>query len=350
MSRLTIASIATSVPMGAQEYQEQIASRAAAALNGHGDHWNVERLVFRSMRSTLAGTRRIPLAWLNTAGARQRRAVGALVYPRDALLHRMELGLPPGRDEVLTMHDTVAWRYEDEADPPAHAAEELRAAAAVVCVSQFTADDVARRFGVDRVHVAHLGIDPRFWSAVPLGSQERMDAGIPQRFVLHAGGATARKNLEGLAGAWEALSAKHRDVALVLAGPEHPRRTSLFAGLDRAEMVGRVPAEMLPRLMASAEAVVVPSHDEGFGLPVLEAMAAGAPVVVARTSSLVEVAGPAGILVGTSPGEIAEGIDAVLGQGFRRAHAVTQGREWASGFTWERSAAAHAAIWRAIGG
>lgn len=349
MSTLAIASTATSVPMGAQEYQEQIASRAAAALSQHGERWSVERLVFRSMRSPLPGNRRIPLAWLNSAGARQRRAVGALVYPRHALLHRMELGLPPGRDEILTMHDTVAWRYEDEADPPVHAAEELRAAAAVICVSQYTADDVAHRFGLDRVHVAHLGIDPRFWSAEPLSARERAEADIPQRFILHAGGATARKNLEGLAGAWAMLSQTHRDTALVLAGPDHPRRTSLFRGLERAHLVGRVPAELLPRLMASAEAVVVPSHDEGFGLPVLEAMAAGAPVVVARTSSLVEVAGPAGILVGTSPGALAEGVDAVLEPGFRRSLAVSQGREWARGFTWERSADAHAAVWRAVG-
>ncbi|MCE7481988.1 glycosyltransferase family 4 protein [Microbacterium profundi] len=352
MSVLVVASTATSVPMGAQEYQEQITTRAASALNApsdRGDLWSVERLIFRSMRSSLNGNRRVPLGWLNTATARQRRVVGSLVYPRHALLHRMELGLPPGRDEILTMHDTVAWRYDDEADPPAHAAEELRAAAAVICVSQYTADDVSHRFGLTRVHVAHLGIEPRFWSAEPLSARERADAGIPRRFILHAGGATARKNLEGLASAWAALSQKHSDTSLVLAGPDHPRRTSLFGGMDRARMVGRVSQELLPRLMASAEAVIVPSHDEGFGLPVLEAMAAGVPVIVARTSSLVEVAGPAGILVGTSPGELAEGIDAVLEPGFRREQTVASGREWARGFTWERSAAAHAEVWRAVG-
>ncbi len=347
MNRLVIATQATSVPMGAQVYQEEISARAHDALASDGEQWSVNRLVARSLRSPIPGTVRLPMGHFRRAGRRERRLAGRLIYPKQAVVHRMELDLPPAPDEVLTMHDTVAWRYPDEGEPVATAAAELRSARAVICVSRFTAEDIAEMFGVERLHVAHLGVDQRFHEAAPLTSAELERLGIRGRFVLHAGGASARKNLEGLAGAWQHLQSSLPDVSLVLSGPPHPRRDSLFGGLPRALRVGRLPDGTLPRLMASAAAVVVPSLHEGFGLPVLEAMAAGTPVVVARTSSLVEVAADAAVLVGTSPEEIAEGLEHVLGSSFPRQRYVDAGRARAREFTWERTVQLHADVWRA---
>ncbi|MGC0250093.1 glycosyltransferase [Pseudactinotalea sp. Z1748] len=350
MQRLVIATTATSAPMGAQVYQEEVAARAGEALEATGGGWTVDRFIARSLRSPLPGTARLPFGRLRHAGRRERRAIGAVVYPRDALLHRMELELPPARHEVLTMHDTVAWRYPDEGQPVAAAAEELRAAAAVICVSRYTAEDIAERFGVDRLHVVHNGVDDRFRGAEPLTSAELAALGIEGRYLLHAGGAAARKNLEGLAAAWDLLHGSHPDVSLVLSGPQHPRRDQLFKDLPRAIRVGRLPENVLPPLMSGAQAVVVPSHHEGFGLPALEAMAAGAPVVVAATSSLTEVAAEAGVMVGTTGAEIAEGLDYVLGSDFPRDRYVAAGRRHAAPFTWERSAKGHAEVWRSVGG
>lgn len=262
----------------------------------------------------------------------------------------MELGIPPAADEILTMHDVVAWRFPDEGSPPSSARAELREAAAIVCVSQHTADDVAEMFGVERLHVAHLGVDERFRQPPPLSASELERLGITGPFVLHAGGSTERKNLAGLGQAWDLVQDAIPQVQLVLAGPEHERRNAIFGGLPRTVRTGRLPDEVVPRLLASATAVVVPSLYEGFGLPVLEAMAAGVPVVAARTSSLPEVAGGAALLVEPTGPAIAEGLRYVVGADFDRDGAIRAGLARAGEFTWQRCLAAHAAVWRSVAG
>lgn len=348
MNRLVIATAATELPMGAQVYENEVASRAAEALAAEPGEWTIDRLVARSIRSPLAGTKRLPMGLLQSGGATLRRSIGRFVYPSGALVHRMGLTLPPGSREVVTMHDTVAWRFPDEGTPPTTAGDELRQAAAVVCVSQYTADEVAEMFGVERLFVTHLGVDQRFHDPVPLTAIELERLGIHGRFVLHAGGASRRKNLEGLAAAWRDVRDAVPGVSLVLAGPPHPRRDELFRDMNDVVRVGRLADTVVPRLMAAAEVVVVPSHHEGFGLPVLEAMSSGAPVVAARTSSLPEVAGDAALLVDPTPSAIAAGIRFALAPDFDRDGMVRAGRARAAQFRWEKTAAEHAEIWRAV--
>lgn len=346
MNRLAIATIATAAPMGAQVYEAQISRGATAALAAAGDPWHVDDVVARSIRSPLAGNRRLPIAALERSGTQARRVLGRFVYPRGALVHRMGLTLPPAPREVVTMHDTVAWRYPDEGTPPEAAGAELRAARAVVCVSQFTADDIAERFRVQTTRVVHLGVDERFRDAPPLAPDVLEGLGIRGRYILHAGGASLRKNLPALAAAWAKMHDALPDVSLVLSGPPHPRRTELFAGLPRTVLVGRVDQELVPGLIAAASAVVVPSLDEGFGLPVLEAMAAGTPVVAAATSSLPEVAGGAALLAEPNADAIAEALVALLEGGVDGDDLIARGRARAAEFTWERCLAEHAEVWK----
>ena len=337
--------------MGAQVYQEQVAGRAQAALDATADvPWAVRRVIVRSLRSPLAGTRRLPLARVTRADPRVRRAIGRLLFGADDVTHRMNLELPPAPGaDVVTLHDVVAWRFPDESAPVPAAPEELRRAAAVICVSAFTAQEAHDLLGLSDVHVIPNGVDERFFDAVPLSAGELTALGLPERFVLHAGGAAQRKNLDALAAAWPAVRRERPGLSLVLSGPPHPRRSALFAGLEGTVLAGRLADAVMPRVLASAQAVVVPSTYEGFGLPALEAMAARVPVVAAATSSLPEVVGDGGLLVAPQGPAIADGLLAVTSGDADVERMVEVARARAADFTWERCVAAHARVWARLG-
>lgn len=357
---LVLATVAVDTPMGAQVYQEEIAARAEPSLAaaeaeqrpaglGRAQPWQVDRAVVRSMRSPLLGTARLPLGYLTRAPARVRALAGRTLYPRGAVVHRMDLALPPAPErEVLTIHDVVAWRFPDESAPVRAAAEEARRAAAVVCVSQFSAREAVELLGIDDPHVVYNGVDQQFFDAARSPSAYVASLGIRGPYVLHAGGASRRKNLSALAEAWPAIRSARPELTLVLSGPPNADRTRLFAGLPGTVLVGRVPAASVPGLVASASVVVVPSLYEGFGLPALEAMAARTPVVAAATSSLPEVVGTAGILVDPTPAGIADGVVWATSGDAEIATLVDAARLRAAEFTWERSALEHARIWRSV--
>ncbi len=331
--------------MGQQVYEEEIIRRAPGVL---GDAVEVRREIVRSVRSELPGTARLPTWVLRSAPRPVRAVAGAAMYRGADVVHRMGLGMPPARvPEIITIHDTVAWRFPDESTPEPFASADLRRAVAVVAPSQFSADDVAEHLGIENVHAIHNGVDERFFDARPLDPEARARLGLEGPYVLHAGGASARKNLEGLAEAWPLVARARPDLTLALSGPPHPRRTALLGSLPRTRLLGRVADDVVPGLLAGAAAVVVPSLYEGFGLPALEGMAVGVPVVAARTSSLVEVVGDGGLLVEPNGPAIAEGLIAATSGDPEVERMRKRGRTRAQGFTWDRSAERHAELWRA---
>lgn len=345
--KVTFVEIATAHPMGQQAYESSIQQALADLAE---PDLRLSRLRVTSLRNDVPAERRVPWGLLERSPALVGKLAGAWTYRGAGLVHRMDLRLPPcPGPEVVTAHDLPGLRFRDEGGVPRFLAAGARSARAVIVPSTFAGQELVELLGVDaaNVHVVPYGLSPTY--AEPPATVERTDLlEISERFVLHAAGATDRKNLAALAAAWQTVSRGAPDVRLLLCGPEDARRTSLFSGLERVQLLGRLMPSDVSWLMHRASAVVVPSTYEGFGLPALEGMAAGAPVVAARAGALPEVCGVGALLVEPDARGIAGGLMAVLSEDGLRDDLVERGRLRARDFDWAVAARAHLEIYRAV--
>lgn len=222
-------------------------------------------------------------------------------------------------------------------------------AARVVTNSEYTREQVLERYSLDedRVVACRFAQDERF-ARPPESKIEifRAEQGLPERYLLYVGSIEPRKNLATLAAAWRETTARKEGVGLVVAGGA--ARKAVFnasgSGAERLEdptihLTGYVSDEHLPLLYAGAEAFALPSLAEGFGLPVLEAMACGTPVLCSDNTALPEVAGDAArLLPALDTGAWTGAIDAVLSDAGLRRRMSEAGRRRAGGFSWSRTA------------
>ncbi len=298
--------------------------------------------------------------WALPAAARLQRA--NLLHGPANILPLMPLGLPG----VLTVHDLAIYRHPDffpggqGLSTRVLVPRALRRAARIICPSQYTADEVRALFGIppERLRVIPHGVEGVFAQPPAVHTLEaaRSRYALPARYVLFVGTLQPRKNLEM---ALRAVAAVRRDapVELVVAGGRgwgHEATLRLIPALDLGEAVrllGYVPVHHLPALYAQAEALLFPSRYEGFGLPVLEAMACGIPVLAADRTSLPEVAGKAALLLDPedAPGW-ARALRSVLEDGELRSRLIAAGREHSRRFRWEAAAAAHVEVYREAAG
>ena len=218
----------------------------------------------------------------------------------------------------------------------------VRRARRLVCISQATADDLVARAprSAPKVSVAHLGASMPTQALAP-AEREQLP---PPGFVLAVGTLEPRKNLPRLVAAYAALPAEVRSAhSLVVVGALGWRTGETVSALqslgDSCQMLGHVSDAALEELYRRSGVFCYPSLGEGFGLPVLEAMEAGAAVVTSNVSSLPEVAGDAAEYVDPlDVADISRGIDAVLRNPEHRQRLVALGRERAATFSWERFA------------
>jgi glycosyltransferase involved in cell wall biosynthesis len=232
---------------------------------------------------------------------------------------------------VMTMHDLAVLRFPETFNRWTRTYSRLllprvaRAAARVIAVSEFTAGDAVELLGVDpdRVHVIPHGVDAPFTPAGPARDGD---------YVLAVGTVEPRKNLERVAAA-----ARRAGVELRVAGAPG-------WGDVRVESLGYVDDERLAELYRGAACLVYPTLYEGFGLPVLEAMACGTPVVTSTGSAPAQVADGAAVLVDPLDVEaIAAGIDEAIR---RRDELRAAGIERARSYSWAAAAKATAAVYR----
>jgi glycosyltransferase involved in cell wall biosynthesis len=248
---------------------------------------------------------------------------------------------PRGRTLSVTVHDTVAWTHPETLTSRGvawHRAMITRAARrsdAVVVPTRAVADDLARRVTATvPVHVIGHGVTE--W---PAGE---VDLDLPQRYVLAIGTLEPRKGIDLLIEAMNLFDGP----PLLLAGQPgwgglDPVRMARARGLadGRVRVLGRLSDAGLATALRGASVLAVPSLAEGFGLPLLEAMAAGVPVVHSDVPALVEVAGGAGVAVPRGDAAaLAAGLRAVLDSPRRAAELAASGRARAGDFSWHRAA------------
>ena len=255
----------------------------------------------------------------------------------------LERGSPP---LVVTIHDLVSLRFPETmaAWNRAYLRRTLpRVAAAadrVIAVSGDTADDLERLLHVphSRIRVVPNGIQARFFGTPSVPTP------VSGPYILFVGTIEPRKNLPRLVEAYQLLRSAGRTERLVIVGAKgwndvRVDRTSV-------ELLGRVSDETLHALYAGASCLVIPSLHEGFGVPVVEAMAAGCPVVAAIAGALPEVCGDAAVMVDPlDPRAIAAGIEQALEDA---DNLRLRGRARAERFGWPRVAASVAAVYREL--
>lgn len=235
-----------------------------------------------------------------------------------------------------------------------------RRATRIVTISDYSRHEIAKNFDIPeaRIDVVPLGVDGR-WSA-PLNDAEVESAksrlALPERYFLTVGTIQPRKNIKRVIDAFCALPESVRDGAqLIVAGRAgwqcEEEVAALSAGLCSGQVrwLQHLSDKDLVIALRHATAMVFPSLSEGFGLPVVEAFAAGTPVISSNTTAIPEVAGDAALLIDPlNTGEISEAMRTVLGDENLRMELAARGRERVQHFTWERTARETAAIYRSM--
>ena len=273
------------------------------------------------------------------------------------LYHATDFTLPPTRKHtrtILTVHDLSFVRAPETAVAGLRAflnkvvPRSINRADHVLADSEATRNDIIELYGAppEKISVLYSGVDSRF---APVTDRTVLDAmrarnGIGERpYILSVGTVQPRKNYVRLVETLAALD--HPDIDLVIAGgkgwlndPLYQRISEL--GLEeRVRLIGFAADDDLPALYSGAEAFVYPSLYEGFGLPPLEAMACGTPVVASNVSSVPEVVGEAGLLVDPMSVEaICEAVERVLDDQSLRESLREKGIEQAGLFTWKKAA------------
>ena len=260
--------------------------------------------------------------------------------------------LPEGVPTLLTVYDLIPLLLPQQSTLRARllvrwaARLALRAAQRVLAISEATRRDFLTHFRLqpEKIQAIPLAADPAF----QLQSPERVAAArvcyhLPERYLLYLGSNKPHKNLERLVEAWAFL--QPQPMPLVIAGawddryPEARRRASALSLAGQIHWLGSLPEADLPALYSGALLFVFPSLYEGFGLPVLEAMACGTPIVCSNSSSLPEVAGDAALLTDPSDSEkLAKAIHTALEDEHLRQDLRERGLRRAQDFSWSRTA------------
>jgi glycosyltransferase involved in cell wall biosynthesis len=354
------------VPGGVGRYVRALVEHLPleAAVDGGAVTWIVGRhpadrlaaagLPAQTTRRLVWPGRLVTRTWITL----RRPRLPADLLDRLDLVHATSAAVPPaaGRPLVATVHD-LAFRHFPDAYPAAGRRYHERSARVVageavrlLVPSAATARDLVELYGVEpeRVAVIPLGVEPPAEPDRAGASRLLRDLGVRGPFLLAVGTLEPRKNLPRLLAAFGEVTDELPDHHLVVVGPVGwgPALRPTWESV-RVKLAGPVGDATLHALYQAADGLAYPSLYEGFGLPVLEAMAHGVPVLTSDRSSLPEVAGDAALLVDpVDRGAIAKGLVRLVGDGALRRRLAAAGRRRAAGFSWPATAAATWAAYR----
>jgi glycosyltransferase involved in cell wall biosynthesis len=247
-------------------------------------------------------------------------------------------------NQVLTLHDLSALEHPEWFTPAFAMWYRLfmpmlvRRVRRLVVPSEYVRKKILSRFSLppDRVNIAPGGVDLNcFHPNHPVPDR------VPARYIFFVGSLQPRKNLGVLLQAWGQIVHRFPDIWLVVAGAQSRNfnQVSLSTDVERVGFLGYVPDADLAGLYAGALVFLLPSLDEGFGLPVLEAMACGTPVIAARAGALPEVVGDAGLLFDpVHPAELADILERLLSDINIRRRLAEKGLAHVKNFSWQSSA------------
>jgi glycosyltransferase involved in cell wall biosynthesis len=292
--------------------------------------------------------RRIPVSTLNFAWHRLRwPPIEALTGGEYDIAHSPHPLLLPSRSaaHVVTIHDLHFLTHADRTsaeirrDYPALVRAHARLADRIIVVSRFVAGEVQRLLDIpaDRISVCANGAPE--WKGPAANTNAN-------GYVLFVGTIEPRKNVGNLLAAYARLRARRPDAPrLVIAGAAEPGSADALASMHEAPLAGHVdyrgyvPSGEREALFKGAQILVLPSFDEGFGIPAVEAMSAGVPVIVSNRGALPEVVGDAGLFIDPDDVEsLAAALDRMLGDADLRATCVRRGLDRARPFTWTQTA------------
>jgi glycosyltransferase involved in cell wall biosynthesis len=268
---------------------------------------------------------------------------------------------------VVTIYDLSFLRYPEAFRPfnrwylSRFTARSVSRAAAVITISESTRQDVIKLLGAppERVHTIYCGVDREF-RPLPETDVAAFKArhNLPETFILFLGTLEPRKNVEGLIRAYARWRERDKSAPpLIVAGGKGWYYTKIFELVERLNLTdfvrfpGYVPQEELPLWYNAASLFVYPSYFEGFGLPVLEAMACGTPVITSTVSSLPEVAGADGAARLVDPADndaLVEAMAQVMSRPDERVEMSARGRARAAGFQWEQTARQTVAVYQKV--
>ncbi len=315
---------------------------------------------------------KLPSSWQQSVVPYGKYSVGEVLFlgrksKKDgaAIFHSPHYTLPLGLGarSVVTIHDLIPLRFPEYFNALQRSYAHLmmshavKRAGCVLVDSEFTKNDIMDTFRVNerRIVVAHLGVTDEFR---PVKSRQKIATlrkkfDLPGPFILFVGNIKPHK---GIAVLFKALALlKHTDIDLVFVGEKPLQNAALLAAANelhiekRIHQIGRLSQGELVLAYNAAEVLAMPSLYEGFGLPVLEAMGCGTPVVVSDAGSLPEIAGNAALVVPrNNPGALAEALEVVLRNSRIRKQLVEKGKQNVLRFSWRKTAEKTLEVYRRL--